>query len=73
MYGSTLSDHLYAPSLLKTCQSNQMDNLVTCRGVRGSVCALLGNKVVSQQDYKDLCNIVPEGQRVLNECMCVMR
>lgn len=35
------------------------------------VSALLGYKVVScQQDYKDLCNIVAEGHRVLDVCMC---
>lgn len=45
-------------SPLKTRQSNRTD--VT----RRRMCVLLANKVVSQQDYKDLCNMAAEGQRL---------
>lgn len=41
-------------SPLKTRQSNRTDVM----------CVLLTNKVVSQQDYKDLCNMAAEGQRL---------
>lgn len=34
-----------------------------------SVCHLLGNKIVSQQDYKDLCNIVADSHRVRSVCV----
>lgn len=70
-------DYHLAQSPLKTRQSNQTDvthTVCVCVSVflYTCVCALLANKVVSQQDYKDLCNIVAEGQRLLNVYMWVL-
>ncbi len=35
------------------------------------VCAELANKVVSQQNYKELCNMVTEGHQAVDVCMLV--